>query len=92
MDIKEIRHLTCLTQKQFAEKYHIPLQTEKQWESSIGSKSYRKPPEYVLYLLKETVLREITDGMVSMVRRDVLRKEHIDKSRALDEAAESVWG
>ena len=51
MTIKELRNQTNLTQKEFAGKYHIPLQTLKQWESSQTSKSYRNCPEYVLYLL-----------------------------------------
>lgn len=47
MDIKEIRQINKLTQKQFAIKYGIPLQTVKNWESSPTSKSYRKCPNYV---------------------------------------------
>lgn len=51
MDIKEIRKSTGLTQREFAERYLIPLQTIKQWESDVNSKSYRKPPEYVVSML-----------------------------------------
>lgn len=55
MDVKEIRKITRLTQKQFAEKYHIPLQTLKQWESDKNSTSFRVPPSYLCYLLERLV-------------------------------------
>ena len=58
MDAKRIRQYTKLTQKEFAEKYKIPLQTLKQWESGPGSSSYRKPPDYVLYMLDQLVTLE----------------------------------
>jgi Fic family protein len=51
MTIKGIRKYTGLTQKDFAAQYHIPLQTLKQWESEPGSSSYRRPPDYVIYML-----------------------------------------
>lgn len=53
MSVKEIRQKTGLSQSKFAERYRIPLQTLKQWESSEGSSSHRKPPEYVEFLLSE---------------------------------------
>lgn len=53
MSVKEIRKKTALSQREFAERYRIPLQTLKQWESSEGSSSHRKPPEYVEFLLSE---------------------------------------
>ena len=53
MSVKEIRKKTALSQREFAERYRIPLQTLKQWESSEGSSSHRKPPEYVEFLLIE---------------------------------------
>lgn len=53
MSVKEIRKKTGLSQREFAEKYQIPLQTLKQWESDEGSSSHRKPPEYVELLLSE---------------------------------------
>jgi len=51
MDVKEIRKKLNLTQKEFAEKYHIPLQTVKSWEAAPESTNYRKPPDYVFYML-----------------------------------------
>ena len=51
MDIKELREKTGLNQKDFAEKYKIPLGTLKNWEQGI-----RKPPAYVYYYL-EVIIR-----------------------------------
>ena len=59
MTIKEIRRLSKLTQSDFAGKYHIPLSTLKQWESSPGSTSYRKCPMYV----NELLLRAVRDDL-----------------------------
>ena len=50
MNIKEIRSMSGLTQKAFAEKYGIPKRTLESWE--MGE---RKPPEYVAALLERVV-------------------------------------
>lgn len=50
MNIKEIRAMSGLTQKAFAEKYGIPKRTLESWE--MGE---RKPPEYVVALLEKAV-------------------------------------
>ncbi|SFG56116.1 helix-turn-helix domain-containing protein [Oribacterium sp. WCC10] len=65
--IKELRALTGLTQARFAEIYHIPLQTVKQWESSKDSSSYRTPPTYALRLLEQTIFRSIEDEMIFLL-------------------------
>lgn len=44
-EIKDIRAFLGLTQKEFAEKYHIPLGTLRYWEQG------RKMPPYVKDLL-----------------------------------------
>lgn len=58
---KKIRSATGLSQREFAEHYHIPLQTLKQWESAPESSSHRTPPDYVLYLLEANVLVDFND-------------------------------
>lgn len=50
MEIKDIRKLAGLSQGKFCEKYGIPLGTLRKWEAGT-----RKPPEYVLRLLKRAV-------------------------------------
>lgn len=59
MTIKEIRKLTGLTQKQFAEKYHINFSNIRNWE--IG---HRNCPEYVMELLEFKVKEDL--GMNKM--------------------------
>lgn len=49
--VKEIRFLTGLSQKKFAEQYEIPVRTIESWEAGD-----RVPPEYVLKLLERVVL------------------------------------
>lgn len=58
MEIKELRKLTKLTQKQFSEKYDIPLPTIRHWEQG-----QRECPEYVLDLLEFKVREDLkADG------------------------------
>ena len=58
MTIKEIRAITSLTQKEFAQKYDIPVQTLKGWESAPESTSHRECPSYVLKLLERVVIED----------------------------------
>ena len=55
MEIRDMRKRTGLTQSVFAEKYHIPVQTLKQWESRPESTSYRKAPDYVVHMLERLI-------------------------------------
>lgn len=48
MTIKELRSTTNLSQGKFAALFKIPTNTLQRWE--IG---YRKPPEYVVYMISE---------------------------------------
>lgn len=57
MNIKEIRAIAGLNQREFAEKYQIPHSTIKKWESSPDNSNYHEPPKYLLALL-ERVVRE----------------------------------
>ncbi|MBQ8234511.1 MAG: helix-turn-helix domain-containing protein [Bacilli bacterium] len=50
MTIKEIRLKTGLTQKQFSEKYHIPIRSIQNWETGV-----RKCPKYVITMLNMIV-------------------------------------
>lgn len=55
MTIKEIRQLTGLSQQKFAEKYHIPLTSLKNWEVNVDSMNHRECPIYVRELLERVV-------------------------------------
>lgn len=57
MNIREIRLLSGLTQKEFCSKYKIPLSTLKNWESDpCKNKSHRKCPNYVEHMLFRLVM------------------------------------
>ena len=88
MTIKQIRKMSSFTQAEFARKYHIPLQTLKQWESSRESASYRQCSEYVRYLLQEAVTRDIIDQMAAALEKSRRRRS----ARDLVQAADSLWG
>lgn len=55
MEIKEIRAITGLTQRRFAEKYHIPIGTYQKWEAPTESINHRECPLYVKELLERAV-------------------------------------
>ena len=63
MDIKEIRYSTGLTQKQFAEKFNIPIGTLRRWEYGES-----KPAPYIVKLIAmqlpacENKMRKIQDN------------------------------
>lgn len=56
MTIREIRALTGLSQKEFGEKYHIPMRSIQNWEGG-----QRACPEYVIYLLERVVKEDYTN-------------------------------
>ena len=87
MDIKMVRALSFATQKEFAEKFHIPLQTLKQWEASPDSSSFRKCPEYVRLLLEEAQVREMTDRM-----EEALDRYKKKSGQSLLDEAGRIWG
>ncbi len=90
LSIKELRGMTGLTQAKFAEMYHIPLQTVKQWEASKDSKSYRTPPAYAYRLLELTILRDIEDKMVSLIL-DEQKNTRYGHDEVL-KTAQKIWG
>jgi len=55
MTVKELRALTGLSQKKFAEQYHINFRTLQHWEASPDTQTYRECPEYYLFLLERVV-------------------------------------
>lgn len=61
--IKEIRKLTGLPQRIFAEKYEIPFNTLRSWEAAPESSKHRKCPEYVVKLLEFKVLYDLNQNV-----------------------------
>lgn len=54
--IKEIREKTGYTQKQFSEKYEIPISTLRKWEQGES-----RPAPYVIKMLAESIPSENDD-------------------------------
>lgn len=53
MEIKELRTRTGMTQKQFADYFHIPLRTIQHWEGGT-----RQCPTYLLELIEYKIDKE----------------------------------
>ena len=53
MDIKELRKLSGMTQKVFAEYFGIPKRTIENWEGNVN-----KCPEYLIELIKYKLKQE----------------------------------
>lgn len=53
MNIKEIRAQCGMTQAQLSERLGIPKRTIEDWERGA-----RKPPEYIINLIKKVLLPE----------------------------------
>ena len=71
--VKDLRSRTGLTQKAFAARYHIPLQTLKQWESAPTSSCFRRPPEYVVFMLD----RLVSDDFATQRNSAMSRAEYL---------------
>lgn len=69
--IKEIRQLTGLSQVKFAERYGIPVQTIKSWESNPDSTTYRPTPAYIISLLGTVVGDEIKLNDISAITDEI---------------------
>ena len=55
MEVKTLRQITGLTQKEFSTRYQIPLKTLQNWESDADCPSARNCPRYVIFLLEKAV-------------------------------------
>lgn len=55
-NISEIRKKNKMTQKEFAEKYNIPIRTIQKWERNGST-----PPDYVIELLDKSIFMENTE-------------------------------
>lgn len=72
MRISELRSITGLTQRQFAEYFGIPVGTLRNWEQGIST-----PPDYVFQMI-----------FTSMRRDKMINVETIKFVKMLDELAE----
>lgn len=58
LTFKDIRQVSGLTQREFAIKYEIPLNTIKSWECTDTSNRHRECPAYVLKLLERVIYED----------------------------------
>ncbi len=61
MNVRQIRQVTGLTQKEFSSKYNIPLKTLQNWEARKDLPSSRDCPDYVVSLLEKAVRTDFPD-------------------------------
>lgn len=67
MNIKQLRAITELTQKDFATKFNIPLRTLQNWEAG-----QRVPPPYVIAMINRIIALEVKLEIIE--HRDVLKE------------------
>lgn len=68
--IKDLRDITSLSQQAFAEKYSIPFNTIRNWESTRNSSRHRECPEYVFRLLSFRVFHDYKIGRLDYTMPD----------------------
>lgn len=98
--IKELRQITNLSQKEFGNKYKIPLKTIQNWESDIDKSASRTCPPYVVYLLAKTIVNEypgcfLKDNLDNMIIQGIINLEPRRESAlryALDQIQKSPLG
>ena len=81
MDIKRLRQTTGLNQKEFSERYRIPLRTLQNWETDSDLPSARTCPQYVEFLLAKAVMSDFP------VARNLLEANIDDRHLATIEQA-----
>lgn len=64
-NIKELRTKSGLTQKEFGEKYNIPLRTIQKWERNGST-----PPDYVISLVENNMFMEDTELFMECYWKD----------------------
>lgn len=63
--VVDLRNKTNMTQKEFAEKYGIPLRTIQKWERNGST-----PPSYVISLLEDKIFSDSTELFMETYWRD----------------------
>lgn len=71
--IKELRQSTNLSQKEFAEMFHIPLSTLRKWEQNEST-----PPSYVISLIKNSLPQTNKDFEIYLGNEG--QKYYLDKN------------
>ncbi len=74
MNIREMRTRLGETQSDFAMRYGIPFRTIQNWETGV-----RKPPEYIMNLLKDRVQRDLVNRRTTTLPKYNEQKENLPK-------------
>ena len=76
MNIRDMRKQLGDTQSEFAERYNIPFRTVQNWETGM-----RKPPEYILELLKARIKEDLINKRASALPKYDSNKQDLPKRR-----------
>lgn len=74
MNVREMRTRLGETQSDFAMRYGIPFRTIQNWETGV-----RKPPEYIMNLLKDRVQRDLVNRRTTTLPKYNEQKENLPK-------------
>lgn len=74
MNIRDMRNQLGDTQSEFAERYNIPFRTVQNWETGM-----RKPPEYMLELLKARIKEDLINKKASVLPKYDSNKQDLPK-------------
>ena len=74
MEIREMRMELGDTQREFADRYHIPFRTIQNWENGV-----RKPPEYIMNLLEHQVKEDLINRRTSVLPKHDPKKENLPR-------------
>ncbi len=74
INIRELRNRLGDTQSEFAKRYNIPFRTIQNWESGV-----RKPPEYILELLKYRIKDDLVNKKASSLPKYDTNKKDLPK-------------
>ena len=72
MNIRELRNQLGDTQSEFSERYNIPFRTIQNWENGV-----RKPPEYILDLLKQRIKEDLVNRRSSVLPKYNSNKKNL---------------
>ena len=74
LNIRDMRKQLGDTQSEFAERYNIPFRTVQNWETGM-----RKPPEYILELLKARIKEDLINKRASALPKYDSNKQNLPK-------------
>ena len=89
MKIEEIRKITRLSQRQFANRFGIPVGTLRNWEQGISS-----PPDYVFQMIFASIRRDMMlniETMKFIKKLDRLAELSINGIVPFDEADQTTY-